>query len=509
MANLVICCDGTWNTPDQVDHGVPNPTNVVLLYNAVAELDGGQIGQQKYYHPGVGTDGSQWNKLIGGGTGKGLDLNIISAYRWLCEKYQPGHNVYLFGFSRGAYTVRSLSGLVSYAGLLDTSELSDADKWQRIDQVFQQGYRRKIESPKDWNERGWKFLPTDKGHIPIHFIGVWDTVGALGIPDDMALLNMLDRLHDYTFHDTTLSPAIRTARHAIALDEMRASFQPTLWTAVENSDVKQAWFSGVHADVGGGYPEAGLSNLSFEWMVEEAKLCGLAFNTDITAQIKPNPRGVLHDSCTGAFTLLPTQPRSAPQIDADASVHPSVKERQAVPPITQCPYRQRRLIIANPPIQVDVFARQPWNSTGIWLDAGTTYSFSSSGEWLDGNITCGPDGCNDGNFQLGEVAQFAGTVLGKAEGLFRAITGNTSADFRFTRRHEDMPWFGLVGAIANGTGVDGKGHLLPHESFFIGRQCQYKPRVSGYFYAFANDAWNCYGNNRGSIQLCVIEGLSV
>ena len=502
MKNLVICCDGTWNTSDQHDNGVPDPTNVVRLYNAIAEVDTLGVSQYKYYHPGVGTSGSRWDKAIAGGTGKGLDRNIMSAYRDLCDHYERGDRIYLFGFSRGAYTVRSVAGLVSCCGLLDIQGLKETDAWQRIEQLFQRGYRRKSERREAWEVQGWKFQNDADKKVPIRFVGVWDTVGALGIPDDMALLNLIDNLHDYTFHDTQLSATVQTARHAIAMDEMRASFQPTLWTG-SHPDAEQRWFSCVHADVGGGYPEIGLSDGPLKWMIDEAGHCDLAFNPSIVKQIQPNPRGVLHDSCQGAFALLPMQPRSVPQLGVDKSIDVSALNRQLDPPIHQCPYRQARPFSQPTPLTLDIFAAQQWNATGVWLEAGRTYRFTAAGEWLDSSIKCGPGGADDGHFQLSEVAQMAGSMLGQIEELFTKITDNKSAQFRFTKRHEDMPWFCLVGTIANGGGADAKGYIEPHESFRIGDGCNYNPRKSGYFYAYANDAWNCYGNNRGRVTLTI------
>ncbi len=497
MKNIVICCDGTWNTPDEKDHGVPVPTNVVQLYNAVDERDRQGTAQHRYYHPGVGTNGSWWDKVVGGGTGSGLNRNIMSAYRELCDHYKAEDHIFLFGFSRGAYTVRSLAGLISYAGLLDLSGLVESDVWERVERVFQKGYRNKTEGRQVWDKLGWTFLNNPDQQIPIWFLGVWDTVGALGIPDDMALLNLIDNLHDYSFHDTALSPSVKSARHAVALDEMRASFQPTLFTT-NNEDVKQVWFPGVHSDVGGGYREAGLSHGALDWMVKEALNCGLVFNDSILVQIKPDYLDVLHDSCTNAFSLLPTQPRSAPEL-SDSNIHQSAKDRQKNPPIRQSPYRPDNVI----PFNLDVFALPPWNATGVWLVAGKTYTLMASGEWMDSSIKCGPAGTNGGNFQLGEVAQMAGTLLGKVEEAFKKLTGSTSADFRFTKRHENMPWFSLVGAIANGGGVNAKAYLEPHETFLIGSGCTYTPQKSGYFYAYANDAWNCYGNNRGRVKLSI------
>ncbi|MDS4028874.1 MAG: DUF2235 domain-containing protein [Candidatus Contendobacter sp.] len=497
MKNIVICCDGTWNTPDDKEQGVPVPTNVVQIYNAVAEKDSQGRRQHRYYHPGVGTDGSWWDKVIGGGTGAGLNKNIMSAYRELCEYYETDDRIFLFGFSRGAYTVRSLAGLVTYAGLLDLSGLSESEVWDRIERVFKKGYRRKSEDRVVWDKLGWKFRNNANQRIPIWFLGVWDTVGALGVPDDMGLLNLVDNLHDYTFHDTMLSPSVKTARHAVALDEMRASFQPTLWTT-NNENAKQVWFPGVHSDVGGGYREAGLSHGALDWMVKEATSCELAFNPAFLVQIKPDHHDVLHDSCAGVFALLPTQPRSAPELSS-GDIHSSAKARQSNPPIRQCPYRPA----STTPISLDIYALPPWNATGVWLNAGTSYTFTATGEWMDSSIKCGSAGTDDGNFQFGEVAQMAGTLLGKIEEGFKKLFGNKSADFRFTRRHENMPWFSLVGAIANGGGVDARGHTEPHETFLIGSGCTYTPHKSGYFYAYANDAWNCYGNNRGRVKLSI------
>lgn len=119
MRRLIVCCDGTWNTPDQEHDGVPTPTNVVRFQNAFAEegeKDGQKVPQLRYYHPGVGTEGSWWEKALGGGVGVGLSKNIMSAYKWLSSEYQAGDDICLFGFSRGAYTVRSLSGMICSCG---------------------------------------------------------------------------------------------------------------------------------------------------------------------------------------------------------------------------------------------------------------------------------------------------------------------------------------------------------------------------------------------------------
>src|SRR6266545_2814644 len=174
MRHLVVCCDGTWNTPDQMRGGVPAPTNVLRFYNAVEENE----SQLRYYHPGVGTGPGLLEHIEGGLLGKGLSDNIKSAYAWLAQTYEPGDAIYLLGFSRGAFTVRSLSGMIRRCGL--PAALKDAEPaefWESIDDLFDTVYRAKAPAAADT--------------VPIEFLGVWDTVGSLGIPDSLGLLKIV------------------------------------------------------------------------------------------------------------------------------------------------------------------------------------------------------------------------------------------------------------------------------------------------------------------------------
>lgn len=503
MKNIVICADGTWNTPDQMDQGVPAPTNVVKLFNCVSATTPEGVEQTKYYHPGVGTNGGWWDKAVGGGTGNGLDMNIMSAYRKLCDSYETGDDIYMFGFSRGAYTVRSLCGVLNQCGLLDLQGLAESDAWARVERVFHQGYRRGKETRAHWEKRGWAFLNAAGTSIPVRFLGVWDTVGSLGVPDDFVLLRLIDGLRDYSFHDTKLGSFVKTARHALAMDEMRSSFRPTLWTDYAGRDVQQLWFPGVHSDVGGGYREDGLANGALQWMLAEAKNCGLHLEPKMTDQVVASEKDVLHNSCTGIFELLSTTPRSIPNIADQARFHISAIKRYEVPPITQCPYRATRSFEPDKPTVVDVFANQPWNETGIWLEAGKTYEFAANGEWLDDKIKSGPGGTNDGDFHPSELFHMASSLVGKLEQQVNKFMKRPEIDLRFTKRHEDWPWFALVGAIASGAGVDDKLRANPHETFLIGTGKRITPAASGYFYAYSNDAYNCYENNRGKVTLTI------
>jgi len=506
MRNLIVCADGTWNTPDQETAGIPVPTNVVKLFNCVADKDAAGNDQLRYYHPGVGTEGNWWDKVKGGSVGDGLGKNIMSGYRWLGGRYQNGDHIFLFGFSRGAYTVRSLGGLITRCGLLDLNGLEEAEVWKRVNAAYQKGYRKRRERSK-W-AKDWPFHQGDgdDGAVPVYFIGVWDTVGALGIPDDLAILNLFDDRNKYTFHDTSLSKLVRHARHAVALDEKRASFTPTLWQepAPAGTDVSQIWFSGVHADVGGGYAETGLSDTALQWMIEQAAAQGLVWKTGMTEQIAPDCRDVLHDSYRGIFSLLRSQPRSTPRLaESDAAIHSSALERSKLPPLAQAPYRPTRSLSPGESFTFNVYADQPWNETGLYLEAGAEYHFSAEGKWQDGSITCDARGVTDGKFHPAEIGHIIGTLWGKAETLFRNISHNYQAEFRGTKRYEAERWFALMGVVADGGDPQPDGTPAPHTAFCIGTGTDQEATRAGYFYCFANDAWNFYGNNRGSIRLTV------
>ncbi len=504
MKYLIVFADGTWNRPDQEDNGIPAPTNVVKLKNCLAQtasVGGTKVEQRVYYHTGVGTEGGILARTAGGAWGEGLDKNIKSAYHWLARNYQKNDKIFCFGFSRGAYTVRSLGGLLSICGLLDLSGVDIAAGWQRVKVAYQEGYRD--EKPHNQWSEDWPFH--HKNMTPIRFVGVWDTVGALGIPDDLALLNLFDAEKKWRFHDTALGSNVEIARHAVALDELRASFTPTLWTKNKsNSNVVQRWFPGVHSDVGGGYGDAGLSDIPLKWMIEEAKVAGLKFETGMVKQIQPNPCAMLHDSMKGIFKTQHSRPRNTPPIpDPENRIDDSAILRQKIPPISQAPYRQTRVLDAGDSISVDVFSRERWNYTGVWLAPGK-YQLNGNGEWLDRSIRSGPKGTSDGDFHLGELVHIIGSTLGWVEQGMQKLIGNDAADLKFTKRHEQWDWFALIGVVANSDRKPASdGSPPPHQTFLIGNQRTLTLKQPGYLYAYANDAWDFYGNNRGCLQLTI------
>lgn len=172
MTRLVVCCDGTWNTPDQERNDVPTPSNVVRIYNALLD----DADQKRYYHPGVGTDGSKLDRLRGGGMGTGLAKNIKSAYAWLARHHRAGDPIYLFGFSRGAYTVRSLAGMLRACGLLELAAPPTKADWAEIDRLYDECYRPDGD-------------PTHKPNhavVDVEFLGVWDTSARSACPTSSA-----------------------------------------------------------------------------------------------------------------------------------------------------------------------------------------------------------------------------------------------------------------------------------------------------------------------------------
>ena len=286
---LVVCCDGTWNVPDELRDGVAAPTNVARLALGVATGDG--TGQLLFYEPGVGT--SPDDRLLGGVFGFGLSHNVCNGYRFLAENYESGDQLFLFGFSRGAYTARSLGGLIRNCGILRREH---AD---RVDEAFA-FYRDRTSHthPSALASQIFRRMYA-YDEDAIHFIGVWDTVGALGIPDELPgweeIGKHLLRWQElWGFHDTQLSSHVANAFHALAIDETREPFKPTLWTQdspVAGQTLEQVWFSGVHTEVGGGSRDAALSDIALLWMLERATACGLKLDPGALVAGAPDGAG--------------------------------------------------------------------------------------------------------------------------------------------------------------------------------------------------------------------------
>ncbi|GBF00254.1 hypothetical protein NIES298_45000 [Microcystis aeruginosa NIES-298] len=337
---LVVCCDGTWN-----ELATSYPTNVVKFARLVKYTADDQTPQMVHYISGCGTeeDADLIERLGGGAFGWGIDRIIQDAYRFLCMNYdvEAEDEIYLVGFSRGAYTVRCLAGMIYNSGLLSRSKIRELPKAYELyrnskikpndpeAQKFREDNSKKIDSEKDYLQ----------GRVPIKMLGCWDTVGALGVPDLtpwLPLAKLWNR--KYEFFDARLSPIVENAFHAVAIDEKRRGFPSS---AMQRSDknpeqvVKEVFFAGEHGCIGGGTKEyRGLSDYTLQWMIHEAKKLGLEFdsteNYSEEFQIKPEPTTKFDNSVTGVYALAGEGWR--PIESLKVAVHYSVVERLKADP---------------------------------------------------------------------------------------------------------------------------------------------------------------------------------
>ena len=507
MANILIYCDGTWNTTENMDKDRPAPTNVRKMFASLSTTDANGVYQKKYYGKGVGTTGWKVKRLVEGGLGKGIEIDIQNAYRALGDLYEEGDKVFIIGFSRGAFTARSLTGMIAVSGLaaFHGGAISDRKKRQVTKYAFNYFHRKK--------NKAMLAETLMYKSVDVEFLGVFDTVGALGVPSEFNyLLPKFMSGTRYRFPDTDLGATIKHARHAIAIDERRRTFSPTLWTKWKKSqDVVQMWFPGVHGDIGGGYAENGLSDFPLAWMIGEARKRGLAFEDNFVNQINGNSQGFLHQSATSIFQRLRLRPRAVPHFNESehgASVSPAARNRQQNPPINQPSYWQTKTLKPGEQHTVLVNAKSRWHPTGLYLKTGQSYSFHATGKWLDATIETGPEGSSS-------TFKHFNPLIALLTGAFQFVANMTWGNgpkgfFPFTRRQPTMPWFALVGCIANGQGVNPVDHkLAEHEHFEIGeghpddRRKDHKPNADGFLYCYANEVWRMYRNNKGTVRLTI------
>ena len=304
MKRIITCSDGTWNTPKETDGGVISPTNVSKLNDLIATVDTHGVPQKAFYDEGVGTE--WYDKIAGGLFGMGINRNIIQAYQFIADNYEPGDEIYLFGFSRGAYTARSVAGFIRNSGLLRKEYIKT-----KLKEAFLL-YKRRDDNSKPNASEAIEFRKKYcYDNVRIKFIGVWDTVGELGIP--MAIFNKINRnILDCQFYDVELSSYVDFAYHAVAIDEHRIPFLPTLWKQQqkgkdEGQIMEQRWIAGVHRHVGGGYKEHELSDCALSWMLEKANNVGLAINDDNS--VVANPFGEMHNSMSLLYQIFGSKDR--------------------------------------------------------------------------------------------------------------------------------------------------------------------------------------------------------
>jgi uncharacterized protein (DUF2235 family) len=359
---LIFCADGTWNSPNQAentDH-TADPTNVFKLFTWLAGADsadsirnadeqerrlvsqGAPVQIAKYIH-GVGDSRNPIVKLMGGTLGSGVISRVVRGYTFLARNYLPGDRIVIVGFSRGAYTARALAGLILSQGLLDPRYSDDPIKAYRLGAEAWYRYRRAtLRKQPSLAHLGEVMadLPafilsgtlSDSDLVPvdqIEAVAVWDTVGALGIPD---YVGDGERVDAFKFVDTMLSARVKQGFQALARDERRADFTPTLWTAAAN--VIQVVFPGAHADVGGGYPmgnhESGLSDGALKWMVERLGSVGVAFAGAPSYALQANVGGVAHKPWAHSpWSLIKGLRLRQRTFPADVAEHESIAARLA------------------------------------------------------------------------------------------------------------------------------------------------------------------------------------
>lgn len=353
IKNIVICSDGTGNTAIK-----GRGTNVFKMFEAVDIYghwtDRTLTPQIAFYDDGVGTERMKVLKAIGGAFGWGLSRNVKELYAHIARTYNPGDRIFLFGFSRGAFTVRTLAGFIATCGIVDRGPcLTDAELRDKVAKAYSE-YRRKyrtffgsrLRQPYE-AEKAEEFRKSHavsheehapEGKVEIEFIGVWDTVDAVGLPFDKLADWINDYVYPFKFTDLRLSPVVKKACHAIAIDDERHTFHPVMWdeTGEAGDRIEQVWFPGVHSNVGGGYPKQGMSLVALYWMMMKANEAKLRFVDCDWELIRDhqNCSDKLYDSRAGLAIYYRYKPRDIGDICsrnhiAGPKIHMSIIERIA------------------------------------------------------------------------------------------------------------------------------------------------------------------------------------
>lgn len=346
MKHIIVCSDGTGNTEIK-----GRGTNVFKTFESI-DLNSHRyhperVPQVAIYDDGVGTEAFKPLKLLGGAFGYGLSRNVRQLYKELCRIYDPDDRIFLFGFSRGAFTVRTLAGLIATCGILKLDQLTDSVALERRVARAYKLYRRRYRTWLMRRVAGEPDLaPLQKfksehchGNEKIAFIGVWDTVDAVGLPLPIAdAVNSY--VHQFKFPNHTLSPSVERAHHALAIDDEREAFHPLLWDehGLDRSHgqvLEQVWFAGAHSNVGGGYPKQGMSLVALDWMMQRAEDAGLRLLSGERLGYRDHASvdDKLYDPRTGlgaAYSWLPRDiARMCSARGIEPKLHISVLERAA------------------------------------------------------------------------------------------------------------------------------------------------------------------------------------
>jgi uncharacterized protein (DUF2235 family) len=514
---IVIFCDGTSNRPDQLSDGVPAPTNVCRLYDDLVK-DESQVG---WYDPGVGTETS--SRAVAGATagriaatvgiaqaseamgwyvkirtiietafGVGITENIVQAYSEIVRQYRPGDRIYLIGFSRGAYTARCVAGVIRRCGLLRSENIRYA-----ADVVRLYGARGKTDHdvpirPELRHER----LPA------VEFLGLFDTVGSLGVPMWGWWFNWRLFFRNRPL-STDPSPICVHVYHALAMDERRAQFFPTPFDGMSpgwTRTLEQVWFRGGHCDIGGGYADAGLSDIALEWMLGACVKHGLAFKGRIKETLRPDPLARMHDELQRqpAWRLLGSWPRWHP---VDQPLHPSVLVRaDAIRGLG----RHDMHPVGLEPIEFEAQAQREWDRTGLILEGnGAHYRLTWNGgmKWRDKDCpSCGPEG-QAGNDPTRLLSRFRRrlprqpymtlclTIAHPRTWQLRERGLNSLLKFLLVHDPEEMRE--QVAPVGGDLAKPGASIVIRNDG------------PAGLLYVFANDLWMTAANNSGALDLTI------
>lgn len=411
---LIVTCDGTWLDADNrlMNGQKQAPSNVARIGWAIKDTSRDGIPQVVAYQAGVGTMGGPLARIVGGATGAGLKEIVRDAYTYLAANWRQGDEIFLIGFSRGAFTARSVAGMIGALGLLTKKGLPSFNEiFEDYEHRYSDNYTSKYpdvpfpnKPPFDdhyvaeLQRRGLTNLP-----VPIKAVAVWDTVGALGIPrvgwlESIGLQSK--SMRNYEFYDTRLSPAIENAFQALALDERRSPFSPALWEKRDNdrTNLKQVWFPGVHSNIGGGYDDQELANITLAWMMSRLEPF-LDFRRDFLMecyednrryykQTDQKPRwwsfGEIYNSMKGVYALAGAKTRTPGNYyrvdpysgrptrkrlkNTNEYIHPSVRSRVGL----QGPGEQDRGIYEPEALRDWTFEAEPGqNAEGVsvvWVD---------------------------------------------------------------------------------------------------------------------------------------------
>ncbi len=525
---IVINCDGTGNRPDMMEEGEVAATNVWRIHHA---LDNNEQ-QMTWYQQGVGSGASSAElqaggmqrlltalgdsgggraygvarriaTAIGAAFGVGITEGIVNGYAEIVRQYRPGDRIYLIGFSRGAYTARCIAGVIARCGLLKAENHRFAADIVRLYQLRQ--------SPTDPVQINAAMVHQS---VSIEVLGLFDTVASLGAP----LWGWWFRLFPlWAKSDPPTTPAkvCRHIYHALAMDERRSQFLPTLFDPIPPNDLdhevktlEQVWFRGAHADIGGGYARRELSDISLGWMVAALTRHGLTFAQDLAGELHPRPLGRLHDELARqpAWRLFGSWPRWHPTPDSPdekqlTKLHRTVTARSAN--ITAGTGRPdcKQLRVAES-IDFTADARFEWDRTGIVIEKNAFYKLTFvGGEWRDAECPpCGPSGQKASG--LFDMRRFLGWGRRSYDARWMEMMATVAHPRRWPLK--ERPLWRLLALIfcnrppelINQLARIGQHLNKPGDCLFIENKA-----ASGLLYLFANDWWQTAGNNSGGLHL--------